>query len=339
MEMRRTLTLLLSLTALAVAGVHIAAAHTSRSSSSVLTGVVIVNTNLAYQDGAAAGTGMVLTSSGQVLTNNHVIRGATTIHVLVPGTGRTYAARVVGYDPSQDVALLQLKNASGLSTVSIGNSSTIDSGQSVTAVGNAGGTGKLTVTTGSITGLDRSITVNDEQGGTAQLQHLIETNAGLQPGDSGGPLLDSLHRVIGMDSAASSGFYFQQGSSEGFAIPIGTATSIAKQIAAGTSSAHVHIGATGFLGVQIDPSGYYRGGSFNAGVIVTGVVPGSPVAKAGIVSGDVITSVDGHAVASQTALVALILPHHPGDKVVLKWVDQSGSSHSGAVVLASGPPQ
>jgi S1-C subfamily serine protease len=334
--MRRALVLLFSVAALAVAGVHIAAA---KPSSSVQTGVVIVNTNLAYQNGAAAGTGMVLTPSGEVLTNNHVIRGATTIRVLVPATGRTYAARVLGYDTSHDVALLQLKNASGLATVSLGSSSTIETGQAVTAVGNAGGTGKLTVTTGSITGLDRNITVNDEQGGTAQLQHLIETDAALQPGDSGGPLLDGSHHVVGMDSAASSGFYFQQGSSEGFAIPIDTAQAIAKQIAAKKASATVHVGGTAFLGVQIDPSGYYNGGTYNAGVIVTGVVPGSPVAKAGIVSGDVITALDGHPVQSQTALVSLLLPHHPGEKVKLTWVDQLSTTHSATITLAGGPPQ
>lgn len=334
---RRILTLLGVAAALAVAGAHVAGARSSTSSPP--TGVVIVNTNLAYENGAAAGTGMVLTPSGEVLTNNHVIRGATTIHVVVPQTRRTYTARVLGYDPSADVALLQLKNASGLATVSLGNSAKVENGQTVIAVGNAGGTGALTVTSGSITGLGKTITVNDDQGGASQLSNLIQTDAALRPGDSGGPLLDSSHHVVGMDSAASTGFYFQQGASEGYAIPIDSATAIAKQIAAGKSSAHVHVGGTGFLGVQIDPSGYFNRGSFNAGIIVTGVVPGSPVAKAGIVSGDVITAVDGHAVASQPALVALILPHHPGDKVALKWVDQRGNSHGATIALASGPPQ
>ena len=314
-----------------------AAARTS--TSAVQSGVVIVNTNLAYENGAAAGTGMILTPTGEVLTNNHVIRGATTIHVFIPQTQRTYSARVLGYDPSHDVALLKLQSASGLATVSVGNSATLENGQAVTAVGNAGGTGRLTVTTGSITGLGRTITVNDDNGGAVQLANLVQTDAALQPGDSGGPLLDSAHRVVGMDSAASSGFYFQQGASEGYAIPINSALSIVRQIAAGKATGTIHVGGTGFLGVQIDPSGYFNGGGFNAGVIVTGVVPGSPVAKAGITSGDVITSLDGHPVASQAALIALILPHHPGDKVALKWVDQLSSTHGATVTLASGPPQ
>jgi len=216
--MRRKLALALALAgAIAAAvGAHTALAHTSRAT--VQTGVVVVETNLAYQNGAAAGTGMVLTSSGEVLTNNHVIRGATTIKVIVPQTKKTYAARVLGYDVSADVAVLQLKNASGLATVEIGDSPKVANGQSVTAIGNAGGTGSLTVTKGTITGLHRTITVSNDQGGAVQLRNLIETNASLQPGDSGGPLLDSTNQVIGMDSAASAGFSFHQSGNDAYAI-------------------------------------------------------------------------------------------------------------------------
>jgi len=318
-------------------GVHSALAHTSKAT--VQTGVVVVETNLAYQNGAAAGTGMVLTSSGEVLTNNHVIRGATTIKVIVPQTKKTYTARVLGYDLTADVALLQLNNASGLSTVSVGDSSKVTNGQSVTAVGNAGGSGSLTVTTGAITGLHRTIAVSDDQGGAVQLRNLVETNASLQPGDSGGPLLNSANQVVGMDSAASAGFSFQESGSDAYAIPIDTAMTIAKQIVAGRSSAQVHVGGTAFLGVDVQPSGYFRGGAFAAGEAVVGVVPGSPAAKAGIVAGDVITAVNGHAVNSPTAVVAQLLSRHPGDKVTVKWVDQSTGSHTASVTLASGPPQ
>jgi S1-C subfamily serine protease len=337
--MRRKLALALALAGAVAAaiGVHAALAHTSKAT--VQTGVVVVETNLAYQNGAAAGTGMVLTSSGEVLTNNHVIRGATTIKVVVPQTKKTYTARVLGYDVTADVALLQLKNASGLATVGIGDSSKVANGQSVTAVGNAGGTGALTVTTGTITGLHRTITVSDDQGGAVQLRNLVETNASLQPGDSGGPLLNSANQVIGMDSAASAGFTFQQSGSDAYAIPVDTAITIAKQIAAGRSSTQVHVGGTAFLGVDVQPSGYFRGGAFAAGEAVVGVVPGSPAAKAGIVAGDVITAVNGHAVNSPTAVVTQLLTRHPGDKVTVKWVDQSTGTHTASVALASGPPQ
>src|SRR5581483_10780311 len=162
------------------------------------TGIVDVRTTLGYEQGAAAGTGIVLTSSGEVLTNNHVIRGATAVRVVIPGAGRSYKAKVIGYDVSDDVAVLQLSGASNLRTASLGSSSSLKVGQHVTATGNAGGTGRLTSATGTITG-------RDEQNGSEQLTGLIETNAALQPGDSGGPLLDSSSHVIGMNTAASVG--------------------------------------------------------------------------------------------------------------------------------------
>jgi len=329
--MKRTFALLLTAAGLVV-GVHAALARTSRVA--VQTGVVVVDTNLAYENGSAAGTGIVLTSNGEVLTNNHVVRGATTIHVVLPQTKRRYTARVLGYNVTADVALLQLQHASGLATVSIGDSSTLRRGQSVTAVGNAGGTGSLTVTTGRITGLGRTITVNDDQGGSVQLIDLLETDAPLRPGDSGGPLLDSASRVIGMDSAASPSFSFR-GSSDGYAIPINRAVTIAKQIVAGHGSAQVHVGTTAFLGVQAQPAGAFGTG----GVLVGGVVSGGPVAHAGVVAGDVLTALNGRAVASPVELVSALLVHHPGDRVTLRWSDASGEVHTATITLASGPPQ
>ena len=329
--MKRILVLVFAAAGLAV-GVHAALATTSRST--VQTGVVVVQTNLAYENGAAAGTGMVLTPSGQVLTNNHVIRGATTIKVVVPQVHRTYAAHVLGYSVGADVALLQLKNASGLATIALGRSATLVRGQSVTAVGNAGGTGSLAVTTGRITGLRRSISVSDEQGGAVRLTGLVETDAALQPGDSGGPLLDASTRVIGIDTAASTGFSFRQSGSDGYAIPIDRAMNIVKTIRAGHSSAQVHVGGTAFLGVQVQPSTGYP-----TGEVVTGVVPGSGAAKAGIVAGDVITKVAGRTVTSAAAVVAQLLARHPGDAIRIAWVDPSTGGHTATVTLASGPPQ
>jgi S1-C subfamily serine protease len=329
--MKRAFALLLAAAGLVV-GAHAALAHPARAA--VQTGVVVVNTNLAYENGEAAGTGIVLTSNGEVLTNNHVIRGATTIHVVLPQTKRSYTARVVGYDVTADVALLQLQHASGLATASIGNSSTLSRGQSVTAVGNAGGTGSLTVTTGLITGLGRTITVNDDQGGAVQLADLLETDASLQPGDSGGPLLDSAGRVVGMDSAASASFSFR-GSSDGYAIPINRAVSIAKQVVAGHGSTLVHVGGTAFLGVQAQPAGALD----NGGVLVGDVISSGPVARAGLVAGDILTALNGRAIASPTKLVSALLVRHPGDKVKLTWSDASGETHTATITLASGPPQ
>ena len=247
-------TALAALVALVAIGTGTAFAATRTTSHPIGTGVVVIETNLAYQNAAAAGTGIVLTSSGRILTNNHVIAGATTIRVVVPKTTHTYTARVVGYDTTADVAVLQLQKASHLKTVTTGNASTLKLGARVTAVGNAGGTGKLTSSRGNVTGLNRSITVQGDNGTTEQLTGLIETNAALQPGDSGGPLLNSAGRVVGIDTAASSSSPFASASSDGYAIPIGKATTIAKQIVSGKSSATVHIGATAFLGVQLGNS-------------------------------------------------------------------------------------
>ena len=304
-------------------------------------GVVDVNTNLAYENAAAAATGVVIASSGEVLTNNHVIDGATTIKVRDVGNDKTYSATVVGYDITADIAVLQLKGASELKTVPMGNSSSVKVRAAVTAIGNAGGTGGTpSLATGTVTALDQSITAGDELSETfEQLTGLIEMNASIEPGDSGGPLVNSAGKVIGIDTAASSGFQFQTGVNEGFAIPINTAISIANQIESGHFSANVHPGATAFLGVDVESMGYFRGPAFIVGALISGVVPASPAEKAGLVFGDVITKLNGKSITSATALTKAVLAASPGAKVGLSWVDQYGTSHSAAVTLASGPPQ
>jgi S1-C subfamily serine protease len=305
-------------------------------------GIVVINTNLAYQNSAAAGTGMVLTSSGEILTNNHVITGATTIRVVVPGTGHRYTARVLGYSRTADVAVLQLQSASNLKTISAGDSSKLTVGQAVKGVGNAGGTGSFTSATGVVTGLGKSITANDEAGGSEELVGLIETNAGIQAGDSGGPLLDRAGRVIGMDTAASAGFGFQQAAeSDAYAIPINKALTIAKAIAAGKASATVHIGATAFLGVQVEPvsSGGFGDVTPSAGALIAGVVSGGPAAGAGLVQGDVITAINGKAISSPTVIPAIILKLKPTNQITVTFNDQFGTSQTATITLGTGPAQ
>ena len=325
-------TALAALIALVAIGSGTAFAATRTTSHQIGTGVVVIETNLAYQNAAAAGTGIVLTSSGRILTNNHVIAGATTIRVVVPKTTHTYTARVVGYDTTADVAVLQLQKASHLKTVTTADASSLKLGARVTAVGNAGGTGRLTSSRGNVTGLNRSITVQGDNGTTEQLTGLIETNAALQPGDSGGPLLNSSGRVVGIDTAASSST-FASASNDGYAIPIGKATTIAKQIVSGKSSATVHIGATAFMGVQLEPS--FAG----QGATIAGVVTGAPAAAAGLVPGDVIIAVAGRAVSGPSDIAPIILAHKPGDKVTVTYSDATGQSQSASVTLASGPPR
>jgi S1-C subfamily serine protease len=186
-----------------------------------------------------------------------------------------------------------------------------------------------------VTGLHRSITVQGDSGTTEQLTGLIETNAALQPGDSGGPLLNSAGRVVGIDTAASSSSPFASASRDGYAIPIGKATTIAKQIVSGRSSATVHIGATAFLGAQLGNSSSFGG----QGATIVGVVPGAPAAAAGLVPGDVIVAVAGRAVSGPSDIAPIILARKPGDKVTVTYFDASGQSQSAIVTLAGGPPQ
>ena len=224
-------------------------------------GLVDINTSLGYQQEQAAGTGIVVSSNGVVLTNNHVINGATSISVTDVGNHKTYTASVVGYDRTADIAVLQLHNASGLPTADLGNSSSVAVGEDVVGVGNAGGTGGTpSAAGGTVTALNQSITAQDQGDGTSeQLKGLIGTNADIQAGDSGGALVNTSGQVIGVDTAASAGYSFQfngqnQGS-QGYAIPINTAMSIARQIEAGNGSSTVHIGTTAFLGVELSPDG------------------------------------------------------------------------------------
>ena len=179
---------------------------TSQIASRVDPGLVDVTSTLGLQGATAMGTGIVLTSNGEVLTNNHVVNGATSVSVRDIGNNKTYKATVVGYDQSHDVAVLQLSGASGLTTATTGNSSTVKVGDNVVGLGNAGGAGGTpSVAAGTVTALNQSITASDEGSGSSeQLSGLIQTNANIQPGDSGGPLVNSYGQIIGMDTAASS---------------------------------------------------------------------------------------------------------------------------------------
>jgi len=341
---RRRLTAAATLAGLLMFG-GCAAASSSASraverSAAAVPGIVDIETNVDLPGAAGAGTGMVLRGSGVVLTNNHVIRGATAIRVTDLDNGRTYRASIVGYDASADIAVLQLKSASGLKTIPLGDSSTLKVGDAVTALGNAGGVGgHPSSATGTITALGRSLAAGDENGASEQLSGLIETSAPLEPGDSGGPLLDSAGKAIGMDTAASASLFFQPQATQGYAIPINTATAIAAAIEDGDASSTVHVGPTAFLGVSIEPFSYLDGTQLMPGALVLGVVPASPVERAGVSFGDVITSLDGHTITSPALLGSLLLGKNPGETVRLRWVSPLGTGHSSTIRLAAGPPQ
>jgi len=317
-----------------------ASAGAGDAASAVDGAVVDINTTLGYSQAQAAGTGIVLTSDGIVLTNNHVISGATAISVTDVGNGQTYGATMLGYDRSHDIAVIKLTDASGLQTASIGDSSALAVGDQIVGVGNAGGVGGTpSAATGTVTALDRSITAADASDGTSeQLQGLIEVDANIQAGDSGGPLVDSAGRVVGVDTAASAGTTFQGTGGDGYAIPIRTALQVANAIVAGQSSGTVHVGGTAFLGVQVTAGNAALGAAGGTGAVVAGVVSGGAADQAGLAQGDVITGVGDRAVDSPDTLSSVMATHHPGDQVRVTWTDQNGQQQSATVVLGSGPP-
>jgi S1-C subfamily serine protease len=325
----------------ATGGSSSGASTTSSIAARVDPALVDINVALGYQGGRAAATGIVLTSTGLVLTNNHVVSGATAISATDIGNGRTYTATVLGYDRTHDVALIQLKGASGLTTATLGDSSTVAVGDAVVAIGNAGGTGGTpTAAAGTIVALDQQIVASDETSATSeQLTGLFQTDAAIRPGDSGGPLVDAGGQVVGIDTAASSQYSFQSTRTEGFAVPIDTATQIVAQIESNQSTATVHVGATAFLGVQLTTTDQAFGGTtgLQSGAVVVGVLSGSPAAQTGLAAGDTIVSLGGHAVSSPTSLSDLLGAYHPGDTITVGWVDQSGGSHSASLQLATGP--
>jgi S1-C subfamily serine protease len=299
----------------------------------------------------AAGTGMILTSNGVVLTNNHVIAEATHITADINGAGRTYQVRVLGADEKQDVALVQLEGASGLPTVTIGNSADVQIGDSVVAIGNALDLGgPETVTQGIISALDRSISASDSGSSTVEhLSGLLQTDAPINPGNSGGPLVNADGQVIGMDTAAATGSSSQPATDIGFAIPINEAIGIAQQIEQGKGSSLITINSRGFIGVEVvtvAEAEQQSGGIFSqtlptpgtsSGAYVAQVIEGTPAVSSGLQEGDVITGVNSQTVATPTALGNILGGYRPGDRVSITWVTPSGVKHSTMVTLASAP--
>lgn len=286
--------------------------------------------------GQAAGSGMVLTSSGEVLTNNHVISGATKIEVEVGVTGETYTARVLGYDVEDDVALLKLNDASEMTTITTAAAASVSRNDAVIAIGNAlGRFGEPSVVTGTVTALHQQVTAGD---GLEEetLSDMIRVAAPIQPGDSGGALLNDAGEVIGMNTAADSGagrFGFQPGTT-GFAIPIHNAISIVEEIKDGDASNGAHIGDRALLGVvlQESPSGSLGGAD------VADVSADSPAADAGLEPGSTITALGSESIDSIDDLRAALEPLHPGDEVRVAWTDSSGERHRATVTLVKGPP-
>jgi S1-C subfamily serine protease len=285
-----------------------------------------------------AGSGMVLTADGEILTNNHVVEGASGIQVTIPGQGSA-TAKVVGVDPTDDVALLQLTNMSGLSPVSVADSSAVQVGDAVTAIGNAFGKGGTpSVVHGTVTAVHRTITATDPTGTSSErLNDVIQVAAAVHPGDSGGALVNANGQVIGIITAGPSQ---SNETGIGFAIPIDSALGIVNQIRAGHGSSDILLGERGFLGVGVQPldaqTAAQLGLNDTNGVLVTGVEPGSPADKAGITAPAVIRTIDGQTIANLDDLGAALHAKTPGQQADITWVDGLGS-HSATVTLIAGP--
>ncbi len=343
--------------------------------SKVEPGLVIINTTLRYAAEEAAGTGMVITPGGLVLTNNHVIEDATRITATLASTGRTYPARVLGYDVTGDIALIQLEGVSGLRTIPIGDSSTVKTGQPVVAMGNAEGQSMIVPVTGLITAVNQTITATDQGGSiaTETLHGMLETNAAIVSGDSGGPLANSAGQVIGMNTAGND-VRFQSQPEAGFAIPINTARAVAQQIDQGQASSTITIGYPPFMGIYISQGnatspqaqegqqagnggfgGFGNGGSgcvnsdanlpapstiapVSAGTLILGVICGGPAAGAGLTPGSVITAVNGQAIGAPEDLTSLVSKYRPGETIAVTWVSPSGQRTTSNITLLAGPP-
>lgn len=286
-------------------------------------GVVLIDAETS--EGTAAGTGMVLSADGKVLTNYHVVAGSSSVQVTVADSGDTYDARVVGFDQVEDVALLQLDGASGLTTVTT-DDDTVNVSDAVAAVGNANGRSRLSKAAGQVTGLDQDLTVSSDSpwGAEEDLTGLIATDANAVPGDSGGPMFDSEGEVLGMTTAGS----VKEGTS--YAVPIATALRVVATIEAGSDVGTTRVGPAGFLGIQVATTG-----QTNRGVTITEVVDGSPADSAGVTKGSTLTKVGGTSITADTNVASVIRALEPGQQATIAWITPSGTAKQATVKLAS----
>ena len=303
----------------------------------------IVDINTVLGNGAAAGTGMLISSTGEILTNNHVVNGSTSITVTVQGRSQKYSAHVVGVDISQDIAVIQIDGSvSGLPTVKFADSSSLTVGETVVALGNALGRGGApNVTSGQITALDQTITASSGGSSSETLNGMIQSDAVIYEGDSGGALVNTSGQVVGMITAGQAQGFRSSASDVGFAIAANTAVGVVNRIRAHEQAADLTYGQVGFLGVSVQTldafSAQQLGLSVSSGALVTSVQPGSGAEAAGIARNSVITKVGGASVTSSDTLGTAIRSHRPGDSVSLTWVNLGGT-HTATVTLAGVNP-
>jgi len=318
-------------------------ANAATAAAKVSPAVVDVNTTIqtASADVQAAGSGLILDSTGDVLTNNHVVDGSIRIRVTIQGRSGTYPATIVGVDPSDDLAVIHVDNVSGLPTVKLANSSSLKVGDSVVAIGNALGLGGTPrVTEGFITALDQTITASENGSNSETLNGMIQSDAEISPGDSGGALVNAAGQVVGIITAGEATSFRTTTSSVAYAIPSNTAVRVANQILAGQAGGGVLIGPVGHLGVGVetlDPdTAAQLGLGVTSGALVRTVQAGSPAASAGITPNSVITAINSTAINSAAALGNALQQFKPGDQVKVTWVTQS-TTRTATVTLINGP--
>lgn len=306
-------------------------------------GVLLVNT--ALQGGEGAGTAMVLTADGLAVTNYHVVDNSTTVEVEVAATGEKHEATVLGYDASADVAVLQIDGVSDLDTVTVDDDGGVDVGDAVAALGNAGGQGFLSEVRGEVTSLDESITTTDQYNGNeTEIGGLIETDADVVPGYSGGPMFDAEGEVIGISTAAASTNgqdgptssvpgaqaqgTVQEGGGVSYARPIDEALDVVQAVIDGDEGDGIVIGTPAYLGVSINPSG--------GEAVVAAAEADTPAGQAGLEEGDVITAIGDTEVSTFDELAAAVASHEPGDTVTITW-QRDGREMSGEATLTESP--
>jgi S1-C subfamily serine protease len=300
----------------------------------------------------AAGSGMILTPDGEILTNNHVVAGATSVTVTLFGQTNALAAHVVGTDPGEDVALVQIDHASGLPTVTFGDSGQSQVGDSVLAIGNALAlAGGPTVTEGIISAENRSLTAENDSGQTENLTGLIQTDAAINPGNSGGPLVNAQAQVVGMNTAVASSTSGNAPTQNiGFAITVNSVKPLLAGLrTGGTGGAGGSGGSspsaspaqnTAYIGVTVgDVTPQLKQQDHlatSSGALVTSVEPGSPAEAADVHVDDVIVEIDRNPIASPQALTTAIHPLKPGDHVTL-GIYRAGTRISLGVTLGARP--
>ena len=306
--------------------------------------LVDINTvvQTATSTGAASGTGMIITSSGEVLTNNHVVDQSISISVTIAGHAGSYKAHVIGVSPTADVALIQIEGVSGLPTVTFADSSSVKVGDPVVALGNALGQGGTpALTQGQVTAVDQTITASEGSGRSETLTGMIQSDAGISPGDSGGALVNSAGQVIGMITAGEAQGFRTTVSPIGYAVNTNSALTVVNEIRAGQASADVIIGPVGYIGVQIrdlNPQLAAQAGlSITSGALVWAVQAGSPAEQAGMTRLSVITKIGSTSVDSSASLGNALHAYKPGANVAVTWIDQGGASHTKTLTLTTGP--